>query len=157
MRTTNVYIIADLSYGSAKFIKQIQQFIIKANRACLSEQSVQLHIIGFNDKAKILLPFESLKTQGNPNFTKALDLLSSIMLYNKKYSPFMTRSIIIWLSSFNILRGYEGAFYKLNNQAEFSRAIRYMKCSKQWKSQGSPNISLFQINEIKNKNDVALR
>ena len=25
------------------------------------------------------------------------------------------------------------------------------------KSQGSPNISLFQINEIKNKNDVALR
>ena len=37
----------------------------------------------------------------------------------------MTRSIIIWLSSFNILRGYEGAFYKLNNQTEFSRAIRY--------------------------------
>ena len=125
MRTTNVYIIADLSYGSAKFIKQIQQFIIKANRACLSEQNVQLHIIGFNDKAKILSPFESLKPQGNPNFTKALDLLSSIMLYNKKYSPFMTRSIIIWLSSFNILRGYEGAFYKLNNQTEFSRAIRY--------------------------------
>ena len=37
----------------------------------------------------------------------------------------MPRSIVIWLSSFNVMRGYEGAFYKLNKQAEFSRAIRY--------------------------------
>lgn len=125
MKTTNVYIIADLSYSSARFIKKIQQFIIKANRVCNSEPNIQLHIIGFNDKAKILSSFESLKSQGNPNFTKALDLLSSVMNYNKKYKPFITRSIIIWLSSFNILRGYEGAFYKLNNQTEFSRAIRY--------------------------------
>ena len=125
MRTTNVYILADISYNSARFTKQMQQFIIKANRACQTEPNVQLHIIRFNDKAKILSPFESLKPQGNPNFNKALDLLSSIMLYNKKYSPFMTRSIIIWLSSFNVMRGYEGAFYKLNKQTEFSRAIRY--------------------------------
>ena len=37
----------------------------------------------------------------------------------------MTRSIVIWLSSFNVMLGYEGAFYKLNKQAEFSKAIRY--------------------------------
>ena len=125
MRTINVYILADISYNSARFTKQMQQFIIKANRACQTEPNVQLHIIGFNDKARILSPFEPLKPQGNPNFSSALELLSSIMNYNKKYSPFITRSIIIWLSSFNAMRGYEGAFYKLNKQAEFSRAIRY--------------------------------
>lgn len=125
MRTTNIYIIADLSYNSARFTKQMQQFIIKANRACQTEPNVQLHIIGFNDKARILSPFEPLRPQGNPNFSSALGLLSSIMNYNKKYSHFMTRSIIIWLSSFNVMRGYEGAFYKLNKQTEFSRAIRY--------------------------------
>lgn len=125
MRTTNIYIIADLSYGSARFTKQMQQFIIKANRACQTEPNVQLHIIGFNDKARILSPFEPLRPQGNPNFPSALELLSSIMNYNKKYSHFMTRSIVIWLSSFNVMRGYEGAFYKLNKQAEFSGAIRY--------------------------------
>lgn len=125
MRTTNVYILADLSYGSARFVKQMEQFIINANRACQTEPNAQLHIIGFNDKAKILSPFEPLNPQGNPNFAQALDLLSSIMNYNKKYSPFITRSIIIWLSSFNVMRGYEGAFYKLNKQTEFSRAIRY--------------------------------
>lgn len=125
MRTTNVYILADVSYNSAIFINQMQQFIIKANRACQTETDVQLHIIGFNDKAKILSPFEPLQPQGNPNFAQALDLLSSIMNYNKKYSPLITRSIIIWLSSFNVMRGYERAFYKLNNQSEFSRSIRY--------------------------------
>lgn len=125
MRTTNVYILADLSYGSARFTKQMQQFIIKANRACQTEPSVQLHIIGFNDKAKILSPFEPLRPQGNPNFSSALELLSSIVNYNKKHSHFMTRSIVIWLSSFNVMRGYERAFYKLNKQTEFSRAIRY--------------------------------
>ncbi len=125
MRTTNVYILADVSYNSAIFINQMQQFIIKANRACQTEPDVQLHIIGFNDKAKILSPFEPLRPQGNPNFGQALDLLSSIMNYNKKYSPLITRSIIIWLSSFNVMRGYERAFYKLNNQSEFSRSIRY--------------------------------
>lgn len=125
MRTTNIYILADLSYGSARFTKQMQQFIIKANRACQTEPNVQLHIIGFNDKARILSPFEPLRPQGNPNFSSALELLSSIVNYNKKYSHFMTRSIVIWLSSFNVMRGYEGAFYKLNKQMEFSRAIRY--------------------------------
>ncbi len=125
MRTTNVCIIADISYNSARFTKQMQQFIVKANRACQTEPNVQLHIIGFNDKSKILSPFEPLKPQGNPNFSSALELLSSIMNYNRKNNPFMTRSIIIWLSSFNVMRGYEGAFYKLNKQAEFSRAIRY--------------------------------
>ena len=125
MRTTNIYILADLSYGSARFTKQMQQFIIKANRACQTEPNVQLHIIGFNDKARILFPFEPLRPQGNPNFSSALELLSSIMNYNKKYSHFMTRSIVIWLSSFNVMRGYEGTFYKLNKQAEFSKAIRY--------------------------------
>lgn len=124
MKTTNIYILADLSYGSARFTKQMQQFIIKANRACQTEPNVQLHIIGFNDKAKILSPFEPLKSQDNSNFSSALELLSSIMNYNKKYSHFMTRSII-WLSSSNVMRGYEGAFYKLNNKAEFSKAIRY--------------------------------
>ena len=82
MRTTNVYILADVSYNSAIFINQMQQFIIKANRACQTEPDVQLHIIGFNDKAKILSPFEPLIPQGNPNFGQALDLLSSIMNYN---------------------------------------------------------------------------
>lgn len=106
MRTTNIYILADLSYGSARFTKQMQQFIIKANRACQTEPNVQLHIIGFNDKARILSPFEPLRPQGNPNFPSALELLSSIMNYNKKYSHFMTRSIVIWLSSFNVMRGY---------------------------------------------------
>ena len=125
MRTTNVYILADVSYNSAIFINQMQQFIIKANRACQTEPNVQLHIIGFNDKARILSPFEPLRPQGNPNFSSALELLSSIVNYNKKYSHFMTRSIIIWLSSFNVMRGYERAFYKLNNQSEFSRSIRY--------------------------------
>ena len=125
MKTTNVYILADVSYNSAIFINQMQQFIIKANRACQTENDVQLHIIGFNDKAKILSPFEPLQPQGNPNFAQALDLLSSIMNYNKKYNPLITRSIIIWLSSFNVMRGYERAFYKLNNQSEFSRAIKY--------------------------------
>ncbi len=124
MRTTNVYILADLSYGSARFAKQMQQFIIKANRACQTEPNVQLHIIGFNDKAKILSPFEPLNPQGNPNFAQTLDLLSSIMNYNKKYNPFITRSIIIWLSSFNVMRGYEGAFHKLNKQTEYTIAYR---------------------------------
>lgn len=125
MKTTNVYILADVSYNSAIFINQMQQFIIKANRACQTEPNVQLHIIGFNDKAKVLSPFEPLKPQGNPNFSSALELLSSIMNYNKKYSPLITRSIIIWLSTFDITRGYERFFFKLNNQTEFSRAIRY--------------------------------
>ena len=123
MRTTNVYILADLSYGSARFTKQMQQFIIKANRACQTEPNVQLHIIGFNDKARILSPFEPLRPQGNPNFSSALELLSSIVNYNKKYSHFMTRSII-WLSSSNVMRGYEGAFHKLNKQTEYTIAYR---------------------------------
>ena len=126
MKTTNVYLLVDSSYDSARFFKQIQQFILKAQRTANSFPFVRLHIIGYNDKAKVLSPFDKLKTFGNSNLSSGLDLLHSIMNYNKKYTPIMSRSIVIWLSAGNVLREYENSFYKLNKQSEFSKAIRYV-------------------------------
>lgn len=148
MRTTNVYILADVSYRAEKYSKRMQQFIMNAERVAQVLPRVQTHIIGFNDRAKILAPYEQLKCNGNQNFAVALDFLDNILQYNKRYRLKSTRSIIIWLSSPGIINCYENAFYNINKQAEFANAIRYVisygiadKCTKEARYLFATNIN----------------
>lgn len=85
--TTNIYILADLSIRSNYQANKMQGTIAKMARALsFINEKTDLHIIGYNDKARILAPYQRLQICGNPNLGEGLDYLKSVMRYVQKYN-----------------------------------------------------------------------
>ncbi len=90
------------------------------------KDKAKLHIIGYNDKAKILSPFKRITTNGNPNLGEGLKLLESVIKYQRKYDEKQTRSIFILHGSDNVLQGWNAPLERLFNLKEFAFGHRYV-------------------------------
>ena len=93
---TNIYIIADTSFRMQRNKERLQTILNKYARVLNFEKGkANLHIIGYNDKAKILSPSKRITTNGNPNLGEGLKLLESVIKYQRKYDEKQTRSVLI--------------------------------------------------------------
>lgn len=94
--TTNIYVLADTSYKMQRHSARLTEILNKYARAlAFSNGKAKLHIIGYNDKAKIIEPFKRIQTNGNPNLGEGLKLLESVVKYQRKYDGKQARSVFI--------------------------------------------------------------
>lgn len=125
--TTNIYVLADTSYKMQRHTARLTEILNKyASALAFSNGKAKLHIIGYNDKAKIIEPFKRIQTNGNPNLGEGLKLLESVVKYQRNYDGKQTHSIFILHASENILQGYEQAFETLVWLKEFTFGLRYV-------------------------------
>ena len=124
---TNIYILADLFIRSNYCANKIQGTIAKMARALsFIKEKTDLHIIGYNDKARIIAPYQRLQVDGNPNFGVGLDYMKSVMRYVQKYNGKKTRSIFLLLTSGSVLYGWQNPLNELFHIKEFALGLRYV-------------------------------
>ena len=64
---TNIYILVDTSFRMQRNKERLQTILNKYSRALNFEKGkAKLHIIGYNDKAKIIEPFKRITTYAAP-------------------------------------------------------------------------------------------
>lgn len=125
--TTNIYVLADTSYKMQRHSARLTEILNKYVRAlAFSNGKAKLHIIGYNDKAKIIEPFKRIQANGNPNLGEGLKLIESVVKYQRKYDGKQTRSIFILHASENVLQGYEQPLETLFKLKEFTFGLRYV-------------------------------
>ena len=125
--TTNIYILADLSIHSNYQANKMQGTIAKMARALsFIKEKTDLHIIGYNDKARVIAPYQRLQICGNPNLGEGLTYLKSIMRYVQKYNGKKTRSIFLLLTSGSVLYGWQKPLDELFHIKEFALGLRYV-------------------------------
>ena len=124
---TNIYILVDTSFRMQRNKEKLQAILNKYARALNFEKGkTKLHIIGYNDKAKILYPFKKITTNGNPNLGGGLRLLESVIKYQRKYEEKQTRSVFILHGSDNVLQGWNTPLKRLFDLKEFAFGLRYV-------------------------------
>ena len=79
MKTTNIYYILDCSVKiRGETANRIKQNITKVARALqFCPYKTKLHIIGYNDKAFFVHPFNAYLPHGNPDFGEGLKMLET--------------------------------------------------------------------------------
>ncbi len=124
---TNIYILVDTSFRMQRNKERLQTILNKYSRALNFEKGkAKLHIIGYNDKAKIIEPFKRITTNGNPNLGEGLKLLESVIKYQRKYDEKQTRSVFILHGSDNVLQGWNAPLERLFDLKEFAFGHRYV-------------------------------
>ena len=119
--TTNIYVMVDTSFKMQGYSAKIQTIFARYARALSFQRNkTKLHIIGYNDKAKSLSPYEPIRTGGNPNFGEGLQYLESIIRYQRKYERTQTRSIFLWVTGENVLQGWQNPLESLFKQQGIS-------------------------------------
>ena len=125
--TTNIYVMVDTSFKMQGYSAKIQTILVRYARALSFQRNkTKLHIIGYNDKAKSLSPYEPIRTGGNSNFGEGLQYLESIIRYKRKYERKQTRSIFLWVTGENVLQGWQNPLESLFKQREFAFGARYI-------------------------------
>lgn len=125
--TTNIYILVDLSIHSNHCANKIQGTIAKMARSLtFIKGKTNLHLIGFNDKARIIAPYQHLQVDGNPNLGEGLIFLKSVIRYVQKYNGKKSRSVFILLTSGNVLFGWQKPLNDLFRIKEFAPGLRYV-------------------------------
>ena len=125
--TTNIYILADLSIRSNYRTNKIQGTIAKMARALsFVKEKTDLHLLGYNDKARIIAPYQRLQVDGDPNLGEGLSYLKNIMRYVQKYNGKKTRSIFLLLTSGSVLYGWQKPLNELFRIKEFALGLRYV-------------------------------
>ena len=124
---TNIYILVDTSFRNERNKEKLQTILNKYSRALNFEKGkAKLHIIGYNDKAKIIEPFKRITTNGNPNLGEGLKLLENVIKYQRKYDEKQTRSVFILHGSDNVLQGWNAPLERLFELKEFAFGLRYV-------------------------------
>ena len=124
---TNIYILADSSFRMQGYSAKMQTILARYARALSFQRNkTKLHIIGYNDKAKPLAPYQRIAVSGNPDFGQGLEYLESIVRYQRKYERTQTRSIFLWFTAENVLQGWQKPFESLFKQREFAFGARYI-------------------------------
>lgn len=127
MKTTNIYIITDISFRMSRNSAKLQQTFTKMQRSLefLGEKT-KLTIIGYNDRAKLLSPFGKLQPTGNPNLAEGLKFLSSAVTLDKRNKGAGTRSIFLFYLGENVLQGWQPALQELYRNKHFAFGLRYV-------------------------------
>ena len=124
---TNIYILVDTSFRMQNKSTKIQTILTKYSRALSFEKNkTKLHIISYNDKARIITPYKKLTTQGNPDLAVGLKTLESIIAYQRIYEKNQTRSIFILHSGDTVLQGWNKPLERLFDLKEFAFGLRYV-------------------------------
>ena len=124
---TNIYILVDTSFRNERNKEKLQTILNKYSRALNFEKGkAKLHIIGYNDKAKILHPFKRITTNGNPNLGEGLKLLENVIKYQRKYDEKQTRSVFILHGGDSVLQGWDKPLERLFDLKEFAFGHRYV-------------------------------
>lgn len=128
MKTTNIYYIIDTSVKTRGIVaNRIKQNITKVARALeFCPYKTKLHIIGYNDKAFFVHPFNAYLPHGNPDFGEGLKMLENVMNYGNKYPTEKTRSVFIWHTADNVLEGWQAPLERLFHKKEFAFGLRYV-------------------------------
>ncbi len=114
MKTTNIYIITDVSFRMSRHSAKLQQTFTKMQRSLdFLKEKTKLTIIGYNDRAKLFSPFEQVKATGNPNLAEGLHFLSSALTLDKRNKGAGTRSIFLFYLGENVLQGWQPALQEL--------------------------------------------
>ena len=124
MKTTNIYLLIDCSHYSAISAGKMQDFILKTARTAKAIPSTRLHIVSFNNKARIISPFDKIASFGIPDISSGVQLLDSIISYENKYHRQQTRTVIFWLTSGKVVNGE--SIDRLYKNPDFNKAIRYV-------------------------------
>ena len=125
--TTNIYVMVDTSFKMQGYSAKIQTLLARFSRALsFQKHKTKLHIIGYQDKAKLLSPYAPIRTGGNPNFGEALQYLESVIRYQRKYERKQTRSVFLWITGENVLQGWQNPMESLFKQREFAFGARYI-------------------------------
>ena len=115
MKTTNIYYIIDTSVKTRGIVaNRIKQNITKVARALeFCPYKTKLHIIGYNDKAFFVHPFNAYLPHGNPDFGEGLKMLENVMSYGKNTPRqrlvrclYGIRRITFWNVGNRHLKGY---------------------------------------------------
>lgn len=129
-KTTNLYYLIDCSrklYGQQS--KLAQRSVIKALRAMRCARfpsNVKTHLIGFNDKAIFLNAFRTFPCAGNPHWDTGLNMLKTVIEYQRSYEPKQTRSVFLLYSSGEVLNGWQKPLRELYACPEFANGLRYV-------------------------------
>ena len=128
MKITNIYYIVDSSVKTrGETANRIKQNITKVARALkFCPHKTKLHIIGYNDKAFFVHPFNAYLPHGNPDFGEGLKMLENVMNYGNKYTTAKTRSVFIWHTADNVLEGWQTPLERLFHKKEFAFGLRYV-------------------------------
>lgn len=125
-RITNIYLLIDTSLYMKANAEKIRNILTKTERAlAFIPQKTKLHIWGYNDEARLIGTNGRIITHGNPNLAEGLKAIKNAVLYERKYSPYRTRSIFIIHTSGKALLGWEFALGKLFKLREFAFGHRY--------------------------------
>ena len=124
MKTTNIYLLIDCSHFSAISAGKMQDFILKTARTAKAIPATRLHIVSFNEKARIISPFDKIANFGIPDISSGVRLLDSVISYENKYHKQQTRTVIFWLTSGKVVNGE--SIDRLYKNPDFNKAIRYV-------------------------------
>ncbi len=125
--TTNIYLLADISFRNIRNADRLQQLFTKMSRELeFMNERTNLRIIGFNDRAKLLSPFERIKTGGNPDLAEGLSFLSSALTLDKHDGKPRTKSIFILFTGENVLQGWQPKLQELFKNKDFAFGLRYV-------------------------------
>ncbi len=125
-KTTNVYILVDTSYSMKPFINRISEMLTKITRAArFSKNKIRLNIWGYNDRTYLLDCTKPIKASGNSNLKFCLEMLKSLILYNRKYTDKSTRSIFLLIPSSKVLYGWKEVLDSVFCTEEFTFGHRY--------------------------------
>lgn len=126
-QTTNIYILADNSFRMQGYAAKTQNILAQYGRALSFQRNkTKLHVIGYNDKAKLLAPYQKIPANGNPDLAKGLEYLETLIRYQRKYERKQTRSIFLWYTAENVLQGWQKPLESLFKQREFAFGARYI-------------------------------
>lgn len=124
MKPTNIYLLIDCSHFSAISAEKMQDFILKTARTAKNIPATKLHIVSFNEKARIISPFDKIASFGIPDISSGVRLLDSVISYENKYHKQQTRAVIFWLTSGKVVNGEN--IDRLYKNPDFNKAIRYV-------------------------------
>lgn len=128
-QTTNIYFLVDCSCACGGASAQMaQRAIIKVQRTLHYTQSkkTKTHLIGYNERAFFLNAFKSFPSTGQPVLKEGLQMLKTVICYQRKYEPRQTRSIFFLYTSGKASGVWEKTLQELFFCPEFAKGLRYV-------------------------------
>lgn len=123
-QTTNIYILADNSFRMQGYAAKTQNILAQYSKALsFQKNKTKLHVIGSNDKAKLLAPYQKIPANGNPDLAKGLDYLERIFSFFKLCSMFAVEKVALRNYAANVL---EKKF------VFFRRSVKFVVCNRQF-------------------------
>ena len=123
----NVYLLVDTSIYAQQGLPKLQKMLMGIHRAKpFMPPNTKLHVIGFNDRARMLDLSKCITPTGNPMLSAGLDTLNTVIRYQRRYEPMQTKSVFILYTSGNIAEGWKRPLNKLFKHREFAFGHRYV-------------------------------